>query len=406
MRGVEVLVRFIALCFLLNGLAGCSRVLPKLDQVLPDKRKEYKKSESLPDLEVPPDLTTGSIQDTMPVPDVDKSGSATFSTYLERQAAKHEGRTLPPASETAPEDDPANTPAGITDPNRATTRKTRRAASAPSPAPEPAPATTATTTSSTGTGEMRAVITGDTGQTWPKLTRYWKNAGYRLELDDQELAVLETSWKTRGGTGMRERYKVFGGPSGGPGKTELYLRREAENKNGGAWASAPRDVAREREVLGGLVNALGGGAVAASSSSSRQASSPATARAGRASGSGRAELISSGTGKLYLRVPATIDSAWTKTGTALKDTGIEIEDKDRSLGVYTLRYATDAAAKEKPGLFSRLAFWRGNGERYRLVLAAMDGRTEIVVLDDKGTWDNSPTANDILSKLRDRLNRG
>ncbi len=391
MRGVVIFIRFFVVCFVLNGIAACSRVLPKLDQVLPDKRKEYKKSESLPDLEVPPDLTSGSIQDAMPVPDVDPSGSATFSNYQERQAAKREGRALPSSSPA--EDGTASAGTGDT----ATSRDVVAA-----PAKTRAP----TVAEDTASGEQKALVAGGSNQIWPKLTRFWQKAGYPLNLNDRELAVLETAWKTpdRGGR-VRERFKLFAEATDKPGKTGIYLTRDAEEKTAKGWRTAARDPVREREVLGRMLDALGGGTVAASDKGRSGPAAP-TAGARQAARGGRAELMSSGTGKLYLRVPASMDAVWPKTGAALEGTGIAVEDQDRGRGVYTLRYAGGKDSKEERGFFSRLAFWKSDGQQYKLVLAAMGGRTEIVVLDDKGNWDNTPTANDILSKLRDQLNRG
>ncbi len=80
---------------LLGGLmvGGCSL----FEAVLPDKQQEYKKSQSLPDLEVPPDLSSESINDTMAVPEIDANGTATYSTYQERARRKAQERA---ASET------------------------------------------------------------------------------------------------------------------------------------------------------------------------------------------------------------------------------------------------------------------------------------------------------------------
>ena len=51
----------------LSLLSGCG-VFSGLDRVMPDRRTDYEKAESLPDLEIPPDLTTDAIQDRMAVP--------------------------------------------------------------------------------------------------------------------------------------------------------------------------------------------------------------------------------------------------------------------------------------------------------------------------------------------------
>ena len=80
-------------------LAGCSKLKPKLDEVLPDKRTVYKKSKSLPDLEVPPDLTTDAIRDQMAIPQGGET--ATYSTYQERQAQAKKQRELESTQDSA-----------------------------------------------------------------------------------------------------------------------------------------------------------------------------------------------------------------------------------------------------------------------------------------------------------------
>ena len=88
-------------CLLLAGVvaltyfAGCSRFVPKLDEVVPDKRTAYRKSETLPDLEVPPDLTTDAIQDRMAIPE---GGTASYSTYQQRRSQQQGRAATAPAA--------------------------------------------------------------------------------------------------------------------------------------------------------------------------------------------------------------------------------------------------------------------------------------------------------------------
>ncbi len=60
----RIMNRMIALSILVVMMTACST----LDRVLPDTRTEYKRAESLPDLEVPPDLTADAISDRMMIP--------------------------------------------------------------------------------------------------------------------------------------------------------------------------------------------------------------------------------------------------------------------------------------------------------------------------------------------------
>lgn len=70
----------------LAALGGCKAITAKLDEVDPEKRVEYKKSSSLPPLEIPPDLTSSTVDDTLAVPDISPSGTATYSVYSHADA--------------------------------------------------------------------------------------------------------------------------------------------------------------------------------------------------------------------------------------------------------------------------------------------------------------------------------
>jgi outer membrane protein assembly factor BamC len=83
----EPIVRgsILGLCF--SAMLGCGW-FPTFDEVVPDRNKEYQKSASLPDLEIPPDLSSDAISDTLSVPEVDPQGTASYSTYQERIARR------------------------------------------------------------------------------------------------------------------------------------------------------------------------------------------------------------------------------------------------------------------------------------------------------------------------------
>ena len=64
---------------------GCSKVLKSLDHVRTDTKNKYEKAETMPDLEIPPGLSTEAIRDRMVIPEGGES--AKFSTYQDRRAA-------------------------------------------------------------------------------------------------------------------------------------------------------------------------------------------------------------------------------------------------------------------------------------------------------------------------------
>ena len=105
------------------------------------------------------------------------------------------------------------------------------------------------------------------------------------------------------------------------------------------------------------------------------------------------------------------DRAWRRVGLSLDRLGFAVEDRDRSKGLYFVRYAdADAERKERGGTLSRLAFWRDSGatalkaERFRveLVGAGAEG-TRVRVLGAEGVVDRSETAQRILGLLHEQL---
>jgi outer membrane protein assembly factor BamC len=106
----------------------------------------------------------------------------------------------------------------------------------------------------------------------------------------------------------------------------------------------------------------------------------------------------------------TFDRAWRRVGLALDRVGFTVEDRDRSKGLYYVRYVdVDAADKGKSeGFWSKMAFWRSDSEskendQYRISVAGSTQGSEVKVLDAKGANSKSPTAGRILALLQQEL---
>jgi outer membrane protein assembly factor BamC len=105
------------------------------------------------------------------------------------------------------------------------------------------------------------------------------------------------------------------------------------------------------------------------------------------------------------------DRAWRRVGLALDRVGFTVEDRDRSKGIYFVRYIdpdVDNKSAENRGWLSRLRFW-GTGsdkqkqEQYRIVVKDMGERAEVNVLNKEGVKEQSATATRILSLLHGEL---
>ncbi len=110
-----------------------------------------------------------------------------------------------------------------------------------------------------------------------------------------------------------------------------------------------------------------------------------------------------------LVVDESFDRAWRRVGLALDRSGFTVVDRDRSTGVYYVRYADPDAeiGKKDQGWLAKLAFWRKDEvekpEQYRIAVVEAAPRSHVTVQDTKGAPDKSPTSDRILGLLRDQL---
>ncbi|MBK8958111.1 MAG: outer membrane protein assembly factor BamC [Proteobacteria bacterium] len=364
------------------ALSGCSKLVPKLDEVLPDNRKDYKKAQTLPDLEVPPDLSSEAIKDRMAIPEGGKT--AKYSTYQERRAERQKV-------------------AEVEKSNTAAVRVLEN--------------------------EHVLSIAGAPVQVWPKLRDFWATQGYKLELDDVDLGVIETGWSEDKAKLSRDKFKLFAEAGAEAGTTVLYLSHEGQELTPKGesleWQRKPRDVDAERQMVDSLQTYLAGQgtSVVSQSSPGDGAATAATAApeapvaAAEAADSGaaaatpaaltgehHADIVTVGGGKTYLSLAEEFPTAWKSTGAALEQVGVQIKDSDKGRGVYIVKVT--GAGGETGGL-SKLKFWSRDGAKeLQVSLTGVGPKTEVVVLDRDGRWETGEAAATLLKKLHTALNGG
>ena len=110
-------------------------------------------------------------------------------------------------------------------------------------------------------------------------------------------------------------------------------------------------------------------------------------------------------------VDETFDRAWRRVGLALDHVGFTVEDRDRSAGIYYVRYVDqDAEAKVTPedqkgwfsGLFSSSKKDK-HIDKYQISVREIAGKSIVVVLDDKGQLETSSIAKKIVTLLYGQL---
>jgi outer membrane protein assembly factor BamC len=347
---------FIVSVFVMTSVS-CS-VLPKMDNILPDKRTEYKKSESLPDLEVPPDLTSEAINDSMSIP----NEGASLSQYQKRRTGG--GAKVSQA---------------------------------------------ATSSVTAATDEQWVSVRGNTGNIWPRLRNYMTEQGYGLELDDAELGVLETAWlepHVEDGFSYRDKFKIFSEPGAEPGITVLFITNQrqvlAKRQDGtDSWSDKEKSSSAEQQLAGDLNLFFNGSreaiAIAPSSAGEMQSKAPGK----------KAMVETTGDGKDYLAIPEEFTRAWRHTEIALQRAGLPIASKDQDQGIYHVTYF-DSSGDDKKGWLSKLKFWGDDapdGVPYQVSLTGVGDKTELVILNEEGEWATNNDALQIMAIIQNHLNQ-
>jgi len=121
-----------------------------------------------------------------------------------------------------------------------------------------------------------------------------------------------------------------------------------------------------------------------------------------------AVLENNGTGPLL--VNDGFDRAWRRVGLALDRVGFTVEDRDRSKGLFYVRYIDPEAdvGQKAASWTEKLQFWKSSPKsaapQYRIHVAdAGASMSQVEVQDSKGTKEASSTGKKILTLLYDQL---
>jgi outer membrane protein assembly factor BamC len=310
---------------LISGLL-CAGLLSACASSSSDLKYEFKSDtpKTKTSLEVPPDLSAPTQQDRYPIPQV--------ST-----------KTTPSA--TAP--DAANT---------TTVAK-------------------GATVERAGTQRWLSVPGKSPAEIWPLLKAFWQDNGFVIQSEDPDIGYMETDWAENraklGATTVRGLLEtvglgsVFSTPErdrfririektetgtdvffSHQGMYEIYINEAKEDTR---WQPRPTDPEMEAVFLSRFLVRLGVDEAAASKAVAQsQAATEVRARLDNG-----AIVLNDG-----------FDRAWRRVGLALEHNGLAITDRDRTLGAYFVKPATDEVQKANietngdGGMLSKLAFWK------------------------------------------------
>lgn len=344
-------VRITVIALVAVGVAGC-QYIPTLDDVLPDRRTEYRQSRTMPDLEIPPDLTAERVGSGLGIPGEEEMTTLSAFEYQQRRMG------------------------------------TGAAAYS-------------------GPDEQWVSVQGSRYDVWPQLREFWQARDFTLDLDDAELGVLETDWSAPRSTAegeVRDKYKVFAEPGEDDGTTLLFIthvmQRQTQLADGEVqWVDADGSADMERSTAADLGQFLGGAAPTVAAAGTTGATT--VDREPRRPAIPRPEIVNNEAGQVYLSLPNEYSQAWQLTERALIRSGMNIRSQDAESGEYFVLYSPPEG-EQQGGWFSRLAFWRG-GDReraYRVSLTDAGERTELALLDEQGEWQSDDEARAILGMIQ------
>ncbi len=185
----------------------------------------------------------------------------------------------------------------------------------------------------------------------------------------------------------------------------FYLRRMDTSER-------PRDPELEAEFLRRLVVRLSGAdAQQAKAAVAKPVVDPAAAPP---SADGGVRLVKDGD-NAHINIDEGFDRAWRRVGLALDRGSFTVEDRDRSQGIFYVRYIdpeADARNSGKPGFFGRLFSSKdkdtASSRQYRIKVTGGEGeRSQVGVLGREGqqvsTDADRQTVSRILGLLADQL---
>lgn len=252
---------------------------------------------------------------------------------------------------------------------------------------------------------------------YPNIREFWQENGFILMVDSPETGIMETDWaenrakipqdvirRTLGkvldslySTGERDKFRTRL-ETNAKGETEIYITHrgaveELTNNNSQTmWTSRANDPELEAEFLARLMQRLG-----YSEQNAKAAVGQAKAKVAVVS-----RLKKDGTPRLEFE--EGFDRAWREVGVNLDRSNFTVEDRDRSKGIYYVRFINPKDLSNQAGFFDKL-FSRNKedemkkAKRYRVIVKDVSGKVQVTVQDEKGATETGETAVQLLTLL-------
>ena len=259
---------------------------------------------------------------------------------------------------------------------------------------------------------------------WDQVKEFWQENGMLLNVEMPQAGIMETEWNENRAKIPQDGLRKFFGSvldsvystaerdkyrtrleKGADGSTEIYISHRGvsevyitEEKSDTRWQPRPPDPELEAEMLRRLMLRLGA------------EDGKTKVMAAEVVKQDKAKLNRSGSTGTTLEVNEPFDRAWRRVGLALDRVGFTVEDRDRSQGVYYVRYVdpdADAKNKKSEGWFSKL--WSSSDKKldknsqFRIHIKSGGEISTVQVLTKEGGVDAGDVSDKILGLLYEQL---
>jgi outer membrane protein assembly factor BamC len=265
------------------------------------------------------------------------------------------------------------------------------------------------------------VVKRSPDQLWNDVKTFWSDNGFTLVLDQPKLGIMETEWNENRGklpkdgvrrllgkvldslysTNERDKFRTRLEQTA-DGGTEIFITHKGmmedfttTQREQLKWKSRPVDPELETEFLKRLMIHLG---------SDKTTALTATGPVNNAIAL-RARIVQDA-GQISLVVDDTLDQAWRRVGLSLDRTSFTVDDRDRTKGLYFVRYVPTVTEEKKSGFLSRLFSSQPKdqvSQNYRIQLTEQGKQTKIIVLTAEGGLVQNADATQILKLLAEDL---
>ena len=322
------------------------------------------------------------------------------------------------------------------------------------------------------------VVNAPAEKIWPLIRDFWIDMGFAVKKENPEVGVMETEWIKEGdlmtndnkgtldkfdawldslasGTANRKKFRTRLERGLQDGTTEIYMTHRSVDtapddgkekirtpygvvdmgyKNDSKSKEDSKVDSRSDELDAELLRRLMVKLGLADKRAKEIIAAPISQK--------RAEIKKEADGSSSVEIQDPFDRSWRRVGLALDIIGFVIEDKDRSNGIYFVKYADvdiDDSPKKKKGVLDSLMFWSDDDKKdkqakdtsqtkekplserlkflggsdkektnpekqYRIKIISIDnGGSQVVIEYQDGKKNTSSTANRIISLLYDQL---